>query len=125
MTNISIQITNAPQFLRSMEQKKTEIQNRVKTAIVESGMLLKEEVKESIQGNRAEPRSVDTGEFLNSIESNPITDGVVVSSDVKQSVFMEYGTSKIEERRHFRNSVDRITPIIIEKVKTEIEAAIK
>lgn len=103
-----------------MQHKFNQLGKNFKKNIVgvlqESAILMKEEIEESIQGNRAEHRSVDTGEFLSSIMKENTSMGAIISSDAPQSVFMEYGTSKISERRHFRNSADRLTPIIVEKV---------
>lgn len=86
-------------------------------ALQESALLLQEEIQNSIEGNRAEPRSVDTGEFLASVAVTNSSLGASVSSDVPQAVFMEYGTSTIAPRQHFRNSLNRLQPIIVKKVE--------
>lgn len=118
-------IFDSSQVDKKFKEIKTELPDKIKVAINESAIMLSEEIKESIEGNRAEPRSVDTGAFLNSIQSQEEMEGASVSSDVPQSVFMEYGTGKIQERRHFRNSTDRLTSTIVEKVKEAIETTIE
>ena len=90
-----------------------QIKANVVETIREGTMLLKEEIQESIQGNRSEPRSVDTGAFLNSIQTNIIPDGGEVLSDVEHSIYLEFGTSKIDARGHFQNSFNRVEPIIM------------
>jgi len=122
----NISIEGVDSTIKFLSKKNKDISQAVKVGLQESGILLKEEIENSIAGNRAEPRSVDTGEFLASIESNPEGDDtVIVSSDVPQSAFMEYGTVYIPERRHFRNSSDRLSGEINQKIneiiKDEIE----
>ena len=87
--------------------KNIEATQRTKTGVKQAGELLKDEVQASIKGNRAEPRSVDTGEFLNSVDVVQNGLSVSVYSDVKQAKSLEYGTSRIPARRHFGNSLDR------------------
>jgi len=91
-------------------------------AIHDAGFVVEAEVKASIAGQRAEPTSVDTGQFLNSVKTdNSKKMQSMVSSDVPQSLFMEFGTSRITERRHFRNSKERKK----QKINTMIKEAIK
>ena len=121
---INYQVVGINDVIKSLQNKSKDIIIASKAAIVEGGMLLKEEIENSIAGNRAEPRSVKTGAFLASISSNEIDKGVEVDSSVDYSAYLEYGTSRIEERRHFRNSMDRVSPIIVQKVEDNIKAAI-
>lgn len=75
------------------------------------------EVKLSISGRIAEPRSVDTGRFLNSVQTR-ISPGVsTVSSTVTYGPILEYGSSTRVPRRHFRNSAARMRSRINELVK--------
>ncbi len=78
---------------------------------------LKGEVKQSVRGARAEPRSIDTGEFLNSVNDRKLEElKAEVFSDVKQALFLEFGTTRIPERRHFRNSASRNKREILKKI---------
>ena len=90
-----------------IQAKKSDLRSDVKDAVVKATAIVKEEVKKSIQGQAAEPRSIDTREFLNSVDSSVEDNQGIVYSDVEQGAFMEFGTSKIPERRHFRNSLNR------------------
>ena len=85
--------------------KIVEINNDIEKGIKEAGKFLKDEVQQSIKGRRSEPRSVDTGEFLNSVDVITSKKTAIISSDVKQAKPLEYGTSRIGARRHFNNLI--------------------
>ena len=112
----SIEVLGVAETFRMLKQKGFDITKGANIGCIQAGALLEEEIKESIAGHRTEPRSVDTGEFINSVSVKPIKDGqVAVYSDVIQAIFMEYGTSKgIEPRMHFRNSLARNKDNIID-----------
>ena len=86
-----------------------------------AGEFFKEEVKESIKGNRAEKRSVDTGEFLNSVGLVQSDDSVMVFSDVKHAKPLEFGTSRIPARKHFANSEHRNKKKIEDIISSEVK----
>jgi len=89
---------------REKERRLSQINN----AIHKQGFNVEAEVKESIAGHRAEPRSVDTGRFLNSVNTNNSEDMVsVVSTPLDYPKFLEHGTVRIEARHHFDNSLSR------------------
>jgi hypothetical protein len=90
--------------------------------LLRAGALCVSEVQQSIFGNRGEPKSVDTGNFANSIQAQIIDQNTVsIFSEVEYAPFLEYGTSKMEPRAHFQNTAFRIEPTI----KEEFNAAIK
>ena len=113
---ITFEVLGTEEVFRMLKQKGFDITKGANIGCVQAGALMEEEVKDSIAGQRAETRSVDTGEFINSVSIRPIKDGqVAVYSDVDQAVFMEYGTSRgIEPRMHFRNSLARNKDTIID-----------
>jgi hypothetical protein len=114
---VSIRIEGIESTQRLFNKMGSKFKKDVVGALQESGMLLQEEIQASIEGGRAEPRSVDTGEFLSSIISTNTNTGAIVSSDVPQALFMEFGTTRIPERRHFRNSLDRLKEVIVKRVE--------
>lgn len=122
--SVKIEIDGIDEVIESLTATKRNLREGVKEALAESGIILKEEVQESIRGNRSEPQSIDTGEFLSSIEHTTSDDSVEVFSDVEQAVFMEFGTSKIQERRHFRNTLDRVKPAIEDKIQEQVTNSI-
>jgi len=93
----------------------------INKAMVKAGTHMDKEVKSSIAGQRAEPTSVDTGNFLRSVTFKSFSDSAVIYSDVSYAEFLEYGTSRINARRHFNNSKNRnkqkIAKIIHDEVK--------
>jgi HK97 gp10 family phage protein len=103
----------------SDKDKNTKIQT-VK-ALTDSALFIEGEVKESIAGRKAEPRSVDTGRFLNSVTNKVGKDDAIIYTDVEYAKFLEYGTSRIAARMHFRNSANRninnVKAIFIDKIK--------
>ena len=107
--------------IAALENKVREIEIKITEGLKESGDFLKTEVEESIRGNRSEPRSVDTGEFADSIQVIQTGNEINVFSEVPQAKFMEFGTSRITPRGHFMNSTarskDKIVSIITEKIK--------
>ena len=86
----------------------------------EIGKFLKEEVKASINGKRGELKSVDTGEFRDSVNAVNSKDSATVFSEVKQAKPLEYGTSKITARKHFNNSKDSNKSKIVDIIKKNI-----
>ena len=106
--SMNVQIIGVKELAKKFEKMSDNQKVAVSNAIHQAGFFLQSEVKASIAGQRAEPRSVDTGHFLQSVETDNLAPlESVVKSDVEYAKFLEYGTSKMEQRRHFRNSADR------------------
>ena len=121
MVGIKIEVTGLKECINFLNLKKKEIEERADKQIKDSANFLKEEVKASIEGHRSEPRSVDTGEFLNSVEVINQSEGeVVIESNVPQADYMEYGTSTINARRHFGATIDRETDKITSDMQAEM-----
>ena len=121
MVTLKIEVKGLTDCINILNQKINEIEDRADKQIKDSANYLKEEIKSSIEGHRAEPRSVDTGEFLNSVEVIEQGEGeVAIESNVPQADYMEYGTSNINARRHFGATIDRETDKITNDMQTEI-----
>ena len=120
----SIEIKGVPEVIKYLQQQGINIKNGLKEGIKDSTIMVSGEVKLSIAGRRAETRSVDTGQFLNSIDYSCTNDEGKVFSNVNHAIFLEYGTSKIAPRRHFRNSLFRNQPkinrIIFNRIKSSL-----
>lgn len=104
---IKIKVLNLNKTINNMKTIPPFIKRGINKGLKEAGELLKVEIRESIKGNKPEPRSVDTGKFLDSIQIEQKKDSITIFSDVEHSIFLEFGTSRIHERRHFRNSLNR------------------
>jgi hypothetical protein len=117
-------IKQAQSFLKSSNRK---VNTGVTEALDKTSMFMEGQVKKSVQGKASEPKSVDTGRFLNSVKGEVKGKSVVVSSNVKYAPTLEYGIvgTKRKERRHFRNSLDRnkgkIIKIFGDKIKFKVK----
>lgn len=83
------------------------IKDETERGMKESTLHMVSEVKQSIAGRKAEPRSVKYGVFLNSVDYTVTPTKGVVFSNVKYAPYLEYGTTRVTPRRHFRNSLSR------------------
>jgi len=118
---IQIKVTGAQKIIDKLNSGKKAATQGVNVALGEFGIILSEEIVNSIDGQRAEPRSVDTGFFRSSINYELGNLNLKVSSDADYSRFLEFGTSHIYERRHFRNSMARTSPILKSKIKEQFK----
>lgn len=101
--------------------KKTAINMKLQKGLSNAAFFLEGEIKQSIAGHRAEPRSVDTGQFLNSVTTNVGKTDVRVLSDVGHAEALEFGTTRMVARAHFRNSKARNKDKIKEILNVEIK----
>jgi len=112
-------IDSTREFLKKQNINKL---RQVENAMTQVALFMEGEVKQSIAGQKAEPRSVDTGRFLNSVQGrNPFPLSAKISSNVPYSKHLEYGTTRIKARRHFRNSLERNRTKIIRFVKDKLK----
>ena len=133
---ITIEVLGIAEVARRLRKAGKDIKEGLDLGVVEAGTFVEEEVKDSIAGNRDEPRSVLSGRFGNSIEFRKIEDGVGVveakserypNSNMttdKLAVILEHGTSRITGRKHFENTKNRtskkVRDIIDRRVKRKI-----
>ncbi len=112
-------LTSAMKYLLVKQKAK---EHAAKDAIHKAGFFIEKEVKMSIAGQRDETRSVDTGRFLNSVNTDNSQEYVsVVSSDVSYAPALEFGTSRIQPRRHFRNTIERNREAVRLSIKKAID----
>jgi len=104
-----------------LTKQKKEKRKRVNKAIHNAGFKVESEVKQSIAGQKAEHRSVDTGRFINSVNTKLGDMVSYVVSNLPYSKYLEYGTSKITARKHFRNSLARKKPEIRRDIQTALD----
>lgn len=119
---ISIKVKGIPstQLFLKTASKKTLL--NANNAIIKAGFFIEGEVKQSIAGHRAEPKSVDTGRFLNSVKAvqNKILTATI-ETNVNYANILEYGGRGRAPRSHFRNTAKRNE----KKVSNFINAEIK
>lgn len=125
MTKGVIIKVDSKKALAYIEKKDKEIKLGSNKGLNKASFHMQNEVKESIAGRRAEPTSVDTGRFLNSIEVQTTNDIGKIFTLIPYAKFLEFGTSKLHPRRHFTNSVFRNKQRIREIIKETINQSIK
>ncbi len=119
---LKIEIKGIDEATKHLLNSSKEVYNAANAAIKKSGFYVQAEVQQSIAGHRAEPRSVDTGRFLNSVktvQNAPLTANVETNVEYAQA--LEYGTTKMHPRSHFRNTASRSQ----EKVRTFVLDEVK
>jgi hypothetical protein len=100
-----------------------QIETGAELGLARAGTYVGEEVQSSIMGNRAEPKSVDTGKFANSINVRfrKKDEIEIYPKDVDYAVYLEYGTSRIGARRHFKNTESRTKSKVKDIIQNEIK----
>ena len=117
---VNVQIKGISEAIEAIRAKGKDILDGKDAKIFQASNMLQGEIQESIVGNRFEPKSVDTGNFGNSITVEKIKDLVYsVETDVEYAIFLEYGTVYISPRMHFRNSLARNRQAIIDIIKSK------
>ena len=104
---LSIKIDGIKNAMRILKKKSNNTGKVIKESMIKIGAFMEGEIKSSIAGQRAEPTSVDTGAFLRSINFNANKDNVIIFTKIPYAGFLEFGTTRMKERRHFNNSKDR------------------
>lgn len=121
---MNINLGNEKEVIDMLKLKSELIQNNIHKIMPEVGLYLEKEVKESIAGRRMETRSVDTGRLMqntmSATSSEENTETAIVFNDTEYAEFIEFGTSKITARSHFRNTLEREANYITEKIAEEV-----
>ena len=97
------------------------LDTQIQDGLRKSGEFLKREVKASIKGERAEPRSVDTGDFFRSVTFRQTKEEVSIFTPVLYSKYLEYGTSRIAARKHFDNTKNRNIMVIKKMIEDSLK----
>ena len=105
---IQFDILGVGAVVSSLALKGILISSATDIALVRAATFMQEEVKESISGQKAEPRSVDTGKFIRSVDVGPIQKkSITVETDVPYAKILEFGGASRNARAHFGNSLSR------------------
>ncbi len=135
---VNVEILGINEIKRLVLAGKKQIHLGADFGVIRAGTLIQQEVKESVIGNRAEMKSVDTGRFANSIEFKKLGDaqGIVKpkkvsypnSTQTTEDVanIMEFGANIIGgPRLHFSHTKTRNEKKADEIVENEIQAQLK
>ena len=130
---VQVQLLGINETLTYLRLKGMEIKSKSDLGVAKAATFVRDEVKESIIGNRGLPKTVDTGTFANSITAERKSVGVwevkprrvtyprgnTTTEDI--ATFFEYGTTKIKARPHFgktrEDTRDEVTSIIKKEVR--------
>lgn len=120
---INIDISGIPQVKKYLKSKNKQVNTSLKKGITNATVFLQGEVKMSIAGEKNEPRSVDTGRFLNSVGFEVKDYDGKVFSNVPYAKKLEFGTDfKNSPRKHFTNSAARSKDKIIQLIKAQLSS---
>jgi phage gpG-like protein len=70
-----------------------------------------------------EAPAIDTGAYVNSIQTTEIKDGAEVGTNMEYGPFLEFGTGRIAKRPHFTPAVERIERKIPEGIGAAVVSA--
>lgn len=118
---VKVEVIGVPEVQKFLNSKNKKFHSAIAKAMMKSGFFIEGEVKQSIAGQRAEPRSVDTGRFMQSVKGTSTNDSATISSDVEYAKHLEYGTSKMRARQHFRNTKFRNQGKVKEIIEREVK----
>lgn len=106
---IDFEIKGVSEFIRMLENVNREVVERVDRDILQLAISVEEELKLSVAGMGDEPKSVDTGHFINDIRTDRIdyAEVVIHAPDTEYAEHLEYGTSRMAPRWHFTNTAER------------------
>lgn len=119
-----------------LRRKNIQIATEVELETAQTANFAGQEVQESIMGNRAEERSIDSGFLANNIEveANDKLSYVIKPSEnsyptkditaKEVALFLENGTVSIAPRQHFANTRERLKPLIKKRYDGRIKFAI-
>jgi len=122
---VKISIKNTENVINFLNKAKLNIDKNTDEGVRKASLMMKNAVMSSISGHEAEPTSVDTGLFLNSVHIDASGKQAKIYSDLEYAKFLEYGTSKMNSRHHFRNSAFRKTGEVMKLVNDEVKISLK
>jgi len=121
-----INVKGIQQLAKTLKRKADAIDKELGKDVRRAAFFMQGEVKLSIAGRRAETRSVDSSFFLQTVTvkfKGPLI--AEIFSPRNYAKYLEFGTSKIPARRHFRNSLNRNRGKIRTILKGGVARAVK
>jgi hypothetical protein len=101
-----IEIKNTKEFQKFMDEKQKAVAKTLPEGVKEATIYLQNKIKDSIARGTNAPIAVDTGRFLNSVDFAVVDENTSkVFTDLEYSKFIEFGTSRMASRPHFRNTL--------------------
>jgi HK97 gp10 family phage protein len=119
--SLKIEVSGLKESINYLISKKNNALIARKEGISQATFYLQNKIKESIARGVNAPVTVDTGRFLNSVDAKTSDDDGVVYTDLEYAKYLEYGTTKMKSRPHFRNTAmvenSNVKEIISDKIK--------
>lgn len=133
---VNVNIKGVADTIKNLDKEQFQLINAIEASVIQAATFVNGEVQESIIGNRAEPRSVSTGQLGNSIETKKEgkmryvvqVDGSTYSNGTPVSevaLFLEKGTRHISPRYHFQNTHARVENDVVDIIKGSISFVTK
>jgi HK97 gp10 family phage protein len=122
---VEVKILNIEELKKVMKEKQDALKDALPEGIRDATIMVHGQVKESISRGTNAPVTVDTGRFLNSVDFDTAGNDGVVFSDLDYAKFLEFGTSKMEARPHFRNTAFVLADGIKQILKNEVKNAVE
>ena len=124
--SISIKVIGVPELIKSMQEKQNKIKNMLPESVIDAVFFMQGQVKMSIAHGTNAPVAVDTGRFLNSIDFETTgKNEAKVFTDLEYAKFLEYGTSKMAARPHFKNTMFVNKLKVLEEFNNKMKQIIK
>jgi len=117
---VNIEVIGIPELKRFMNKKQSAIKGAIPVGLRDAVLNMHGKIKTSIARGTNANVAVDTGRFLNSVDFEVGKDFAVVFSRITYAKHIEFGTSRMRARPHFRNTQFRER----DKTKRLIEAEI-
>ena len=122
---VNVKVTGIKELQKYMQRNQEQMRNRLPLTVKDTTLYLFNRIKESIAHGDNAPIAVDTGRFLNSVDfSKTGENSSSIFTDLEYAKFLEFGTSKMNARPHFRNTVFVNEKQIIEMFDREIKIII-
>lgn len=122
---VHITVIGTEEVQKMLQKANEKVLVETEKAMSEITSFMVDEVKESVMGRRAEPKSFDTGHFAGNIFGTSTALTGTIYTEVEYAQFLEYGTIKLDGRLHFRNSYSRNKEKITDWLGNAVNRAIK
>ncbi len=104
---LKMQIKGITEAQLYVDKKKDDVDINVIRGLEQSGRYVQAQVISSIGGEKPEPRSFRTGNFIGHVEMVRAGTTATIYTMVPYSQYLEWGTRYIAPRRHFENTANR------------------
>jgi hypothetical protein len=119
MTELTITI-NTKEAIGLVNSKKDKWIKNIKNEMDHSALYLEGKTKESIGRGTNAPIAVDTGQFMRSPHGTAKELEATVVSNLDYAKDIEYGTSRMKARPHFRNTLAKEKQKIVDFIKQSL-----